>query len=226
MKRQFILALLCLITALAAYNFTPSQRLADRWLVNLEQMIPPEFGEWQMEQAQQTLVVSAEQTVFIQSIYSQVLSRSYVNRYGDRIMLSIAYTQDQSDNTGKQSHRPEICYPAQGFVIRDNRHSTLHSPMGSIKLNQLIAVQGERVEPISYWTMIGSKAVNSVIETKLAQIGYGLHGMIADGLIFRVSTLGSDPAIEYAKQEQFINQLITSLSGSDRQRIAGLGSVD
>ena len=102
--RQALLAALCLLAALGAYLLTPRQMLADLEPVNLEQMVPKQFGDWRALPQNDDVITSPEQDAFIKSIYSQVLSRVYVDDAGHRIMLSIAYTRDQSDNAGTQSH--------------------------------------------------------------------------------------------------------------------------
>ena len=221
MKLQSILAALCLLAAIAAYALTPHQRLAELEPINLEQMIPTEFGEWKMEPTSEAIISSPEQDAFVKSIYSQVLSRTYVNRAGERIMLSIAYTRDQSDNAGKQSHRPEVCYPAQGFTIKRNQRSTLPTPYGDIAIRQLVAELGQRVEPLTYWTTVGNRVVVNGTEVKLAQINYGLNGTIPDGLIFRVSSIGDQVQTEYQHHQEFVTSLLSSISGKERERIAG-----
>ena len=222
MKLQSILAALCLLAAIAAYALTPHQRLAELEPINLEQMIPTQFSEWKMEPTSEAIISSPEQDAFVKSIYSQVLSRTYVNRAGERIMLSIAYTRDQSDNSGTQSHKPEICYPAQGFTIKRNQSSALQTQYGDIPIRQLVAEQGRRIEPLTYWTTVGNKVAVNGTGAKLAQLNYGLHGIITDGLIFRVSSIGEDIKNEYKAQNEFVNVLMTEIGSSARKKIAGL----
>ena len=222
MRLQAILALLCALTAAAAYHFTPHLMLADLQPVKLETMIPEQFGEWRMVPVSGEIISSPEQDKFIKSIYSQVLTRTYMDNSGHHIMLSIAYTRDQSDNSGTQSHKPEICYPAQGFQIRSNNRSALMTDSGSIPVRRLLAVQGERVEPITYWTTVGNTVVLNGIETKMAQISYGAKGFISDGLIFRVSTIGDNPEKEFLTQQNFTVNLVRALDAKSKAKIFGL----
>jgi EpsI family protein len=46
-----------------------------------------------------------------------------INPQGYRIMLSIAYGKNQSD--ALQLHKPEICYPAQGFTLLAKQNTPL-----------------------------------------------------------------------------------------------------
>ena len=46
---------------------------------------------------------------------------------------------------------------------------------------------------MTYWTMIGSKTALGV-EKKIAEMRYGMKGIIVDGLLFRVSSIDRDSA--------------------------------
>ena len=211
LTRQALLASLCLLAAVGAYLLTPRQLLADLEPVNLEQMVPQQFANWRALPQNDDVITSPEQEAFIKSIYSQVLSRVYVDDAGHRIMLSIAYTRDQSDNSGTQSHKPEICYPAQGFQIVSNQQQDLTLGELSLPLRRLVAIQGNRIEPISYWTMVGSRPVVSGLMTKVVQMEYGVKGVIPDGLIFRVSNITSSLDDGFNLNASFINSLAHSV---------------
>lgn len=219
--RQALLAALCLLAALGAHLLTPRQLLADLEPVNLEQMVPKQVGDWKALPQHDGVITSPEQEAFIKSIYSQTLSRVYVDSQGHRVMLSIAYTRDQSDNAGTQSHKPEICYPAQGFQIVSNQTQQLVLGDFSLPVRRLVAVQGNRVEPISYWTMVGHQPVVSGVRTKIVQMEYGIKGVIPDGLIFRVSNITNVLDEGFQQQMVFINSLVSELSSHSKARLLG-----
>src|SRR4030095_12799698 len=79
--------------------------------IGLKEVVPVEFGDWS-EVKEAGLVVNPKVDELIRKIYVETLTRTYVNRGGDRIMLSMAYGSDQRGVL--QAHRPEICYVAQG----------------------------------------------------------------------------------------------------------------
>ena len=221
LTRQALLASLCLLAAVGAYLLTPRQFLADLEPVNLEQMVPLQFGDWKALPQHDDVITSPEQEAFIKSIYSQTLSRVYADSQGHRVMLSIAYTRDQSDNAGTQSHKPEICYPAQGFQIVSNQTQQLVLGDFSLPIRRLVAVQSNRVEPISYWTMVGHQPVVSGVRTKIVQMEYGIKGVIPDGLIFRVSNITNVLDEGFQQQMVFINSLVSELSSHSKARLLG-----
>ncbi len=97
-----------------------------------------------------------------QSIYEQVLNRTYTNSRRQRIMLTIAYGSNQRDTV--RIHRPEACYAAQGFVVTPPVNDQLELGSGQghlLPVRRLVASAGPRYEPITYWTVIGRKAVEN-----------------------------------------------------------------
>jgi EpsI family protein len=149
------------------------------------------------------------------------MTRSYVSPDGYRIMLSIAYGKNQNDSF--QVHLPEICYPAQGFQVHATRKLDLNTPFGDVPAKQLeTTYQSQRVEPVTYWTTIGDHATRSNVDKKLKEMEYAMKGLIADGLLFRVSSVDTNLPRAYDIQSQFINELLTALPAKDRLRLAGL----
>ena len=69
--------------------------------------------------------------------------------------------------------------------------------------------------------VVGSEVATTGIEQKLAQMRYGLHGVIADGMLVRVSSIDTDTARAHAAQAAFIADLAESLSGRERARVFG-----
>ena len=100
---------------------TPTKKIADQQeKIDLEIMIPTRFGDWRIDKSIIPLQVDAETQAMLDKIYNQTLSRTYVNSLGERIMLSVAYGGDQSDNLAV--HKPEVCYYAQGFEVMIDPH--------------------------------------------------------------------------------------------------------
>jgi EpsI family protein len=103
--------------------------------LTLETAVPKGFGEWSEIPEQAVRVVNPQVDQFIKLLYSQTLSRTYVNRDGYRIMLSLAYGDDQRG--GLQAHRPEVCYPAQGFTVEWMQDGTLSTSLGAISVRRI-----------------------------------------------------------------------------------------
>lgn len=220
---NILLAVLMLATSGLAMALRPTHRIADEGpAVNLETMIPKKFGEWQEEPERGGQIINPQLKEKLDRIYTQTLSRTYMNAKGERIMLSIAYGADQSD--AKQLHYPEVCYPSQGFQVVSTQSGTVKTDFGDIRVKRLLTVLGNRSEPLTYWTTVGNKVVMGGKETKLEQLRYGFHGQIPDGLLFRVSSITRDTEAGYASQQDFIHQLVVAMPAESRLKLTGLSS--
>jgi len=213
---------LCMFAAAGmALALKPTVKVADSGpKIDLEVLIPKTFADWKIDESIAPLIANPEQEALINKIYNQTLTRTYVNSRNERIMLSIAYGGDQSDNMAV--HKPEICYPAQGFqILKSPTIDSFSTDHGSIPVKRLVASQGARVEPITYWTTVGDKVAVSGWKWKLQQLKFGLTGKIPDGLLFRVSSIQADDAKAYQTQDTFTRDLLKAMPTGDRQRIIG-----
>lgn len=222
LQRRHALAvgLASLASAGAAHVWKPTQRLADTLpKLDLEIAFPKSFSGWRMDDRMPVQLVSPDQKAVLDQIYSQTLSRTYLSGQGDRIMLSVAYGGDQSDAT--RAHRPEVCYPAQGFQIRNDRTAQVSVGDRVIKARQLVAVQGARVEPITYWVTVGNQIAASGTDQKLRQLSYSTRGVIPDGMLVRISNISPDAEASYGLHQRFAQQLAGSLRAQESDRILG-----
>lgn len=225
-KRRSIMASITLgVLMVSSVAFTkvvtPTEKMSDqRPALKLDAVIPATLVGWEEDKTLSNAVVNPQTEAALKKIYAQTLSRTYVNSNGDRIMLSIAYGSDQGGES-TQAHRPEICYTAQGFTLKDNHIDTLKISGGDIPVRRLVAINGARNEPITYWVTVGDKATLPGFRRKLVQLSYGLNGMVPDGLIFRVSSIQANAADAYKLQDQFVNALFKSITPAQQTRLAG-----
>jgi len=186
----------------------------------LEDVVPREFGEWREVPPSAALVVNPETKQLLDKLYSQILMRTYVHTSGYRIMLALAYGDDQRGEL--QAHLPEVCYPAQGFSLHSRTETQLGTPFGSIAARRLTTSNGARKEPITYWFTVGDTPVKSKFDQRMVEIRLGLSGQIPDGLLFRISSIDAIPAHAYQFQDAFVIDLLKAVPGRDRTRLSGL----
>jgi len=219
-RNVWIIAVVLVLTAVAAFLLHPRSKLADaRTPLSLEAMIPQRFGTWRIDTSIVPIAPAPDVQARLNKIYNQTLSRTYVGPDGKRIMVSIAYGGDQSDSM--QLHRPEVCYSSQGFEIRQNIAGTLATPFGDLPVRRLMAVHGYRNEPITYWVVVGDHATLPGLRQKMAQLSYGLTGRVPDGFLVRISSIDRDASAAYGDHESFIRSMLEALDQADRARIAG-----
>lgn len=224
LKIHYILLLLMVFASILGMSLRPTHRIIDdSEKVKLETLIPKQFNDWQLVEMGAQLV-NPQTEAAVNAIYAQTLSRTYVNGQGQRIMLSIAYGEDQSDSVG--AHLPEGCYGGQGFEVANITRGKLATDFGKIPVSRLLASKNERIEPITYWLTTGEKVAYSGWETKKIKLQYAVQGVIPDGLLMRVSSItDSATALEiknaYALQARFTQDLLATVSVKQRLRLMG-----
>ena len=222
---SWVLAALMLLAAVGGLAARPTVKAADRGqAISLETMVPRAFGDWTEVPDSGPQVVNPQTKEILDRIYSQLLARTYVNKQGYRIMLSMAYGDDQRG--ALQAHKPEVCYPAQGFVVRSNELGQLVTAHGNVEVRRLATALGPRSEPLTYWFTVGDKVIQSKLQKRLAEIKLGMTGQIPDGLLFRISSIDADTARGFEMQQRFAADLIDSVPAPVRKRLSGLGPAD
>jgi len=186
--------------------------------IGLEKAVPDAFGDWIESKEAGPLVISQARDG-IMKIYDEVLTRTYVNRNGDRIMLSMAWGDDQRGE--RQAHRPEICYPAQGFDVETISDGTLPTPFGDISVRRLTTTMGARHEPVTYWLIMGGDFVRNDFDRRIVQLRLLRTKQIPDGLVFRVSSIDRSSAQAFKVHQQFVVDLMAALSPEVRHRVSG-----
>ena len=92
--------------------------------------------------------------------------------------------------------------------MKDARKFDLPFQARAIPAKTLVAVQGRRIEPITYWIRLGDGVVRGGLEQKLKTIQLGMDGKVADGLLFRVSSIDPDVSKALDIQKRFIQELL------------------
>ena len=217
---SLILGMLMLSSSVLTKVMTPVVTFTGQQTkMNLDTMIPREFDRWKIDPSSAALVVNPDDQGLLNKIYNQTLSRTYINNQGERVMLSIAYGRDQS--TDLHVHRPEICYATSGFDVGEISKTFVNTTIGRIPVMHLVAKQGIRNEPITYWIRVGDSLTRGWFEQKLTAIGYGLTGKVPDGLLFRVSTISNNEQDSYRIQQAFLAAILQAVRSEDRHWLVG-----
>jgi EpsI family protein len=217
---NIILGLLMMSSGVMAIVVTPTDTYDSKQdPVNLEAIIPREFDGWKIDSSVMPLMANPDEVGVIHKIYTQMLLRTYIDRQGERVMLSIAYNRNQ--RAALHVHRPEVCYLASGFDIGKLTKTNVATNIGSIPVMRLVARQGTRNEPITYWIRVGDILTSGWFGQTFASLRYGLRGTLPDGLLFRISTISNDEEASYRIQQAFLNSLLQAVPSKDRHWLVG-----
>lgn len=223
-RTALLIAGLMFAASIGAMVARPSMKAIEiGQVVALESLVPRQFGTWREDPQRYAQVVNPQTQQLLDKLYSDVLSRVYINDRGYRIMLSVVYGSDQRG--ALQAHKPEVCYPAQGFVVQRNEAATLATRFGDIPVRRLKTAMRTRHEPVTYWFTIGERAVQGKLQKRLVELSLGLTGRIPDGMLFRVSSIDPDEAQAFRLQDDFILQLLEAVAPAERKRLSGLGEA-
>jgi EpsI family protein len=219
--RAAVLALVMCAAAGLALLITPRHFLADlEKREKLEQLVPKSFGEWKVDESIVPVQPSPDLQQVLDATYDEILARTYRNPQGARVMLSLAYGRNQ--HKGMNTHRPEVCYPAQGFKLVGASHpDTLPWDGRQLRVQRVVAAMGARNEPITYWLLVGDEITAFGYAQRYTAIRYGVEGIIPDGVLVRVSSIDRDNPAAFALQEDFIRDMLKALPAEKRIRLIG-----
>ena len=213
------MALMLLSAGLGA-ALRPTNFLADeRSPIDLKAMVPTAFGDWQEQLNMSAQIIDPEKQETLEKIYSQTLSRTFINSKGYSIMLSIAYGRNQSKSL--ELHSPEVCYPAQGFAVATKQQTTLDLLGKPVAATRMETNLGQRHELVTYWNVIGASVTTSLLNKRMVDLRYSLTGTIPDGILIRVSSIDRVTDNAYSIQKQFSTELIQAIAPENRDRFIG-----
>lgn len=200
-----------LTAALLAYALEPSMEQVSN-PPNLEATVPQRFGEWESVPSpliQAQLSIAGERSM--DQPYDETVTRAYRNHRGDLIMLALAYGRNQRQEV--KIHRPELCYPAQGFEVLSLAHTgfaRMAQESRQVVGRHMVARSSTRTEAVSYWIRIGGVYSDSAWTTRGHIMTEGLQGRIPDGILVRASRSVVDEA-EAAQAFPALDAFLTEL---------------
>lgn len=209
-KRSLLLTLALTVTGALSVLMIPRHPMVHtKPLPVLETLIPQAFADWHHDALTDQLIVTPKWQPS-KDPHLQVLTRTYVNSQGQRVMLFVSYGSNQLGREF-QEHRPEFCYRGSGFTLVETGDASLSLKGQNLPVRQLLAQQNDRFEAITYWMTIGDQATLPGVPRKLLQLRYGLLGEIPDGMLVRVSSPQVKGEDAFALQTRFIADLRLAL---------------
>lgn len=217
-----LLAAALMVGGLAASEWLKPRRVVADELapIVMKDLLPQRFGDWRVDQSGPPVIYDPTVEAKLSELYSGTLNVTYVNSKRQAIMLALAYGKNQN-SWSTAAHRPEFCYSAQGFEVQARGQGRLALQGHEIDVIRLMSRRGQQIEPITYWVTLHDSAALPGVSRKLQQLRYGLQGMIVDGFLFRISSLGNDEAEQFKLQEGFARDLEAALSPEQRVRLFG-----
>lgn len=176
--------------------------------------IPSNFAGWVSRASGEIVLPRLDGS---DELYQNLETRIYEGDGLPSIMLCIAYNNVQQNDT--QLHRPEVCYPAAGFPIIENRPINLTLDNKTVAARELLADRSGLKERIIYWTRVGSAFPDSWEMQRLTMAISNLRGIIPDGALFRASTLEVEGSGQLESLIEFISLFLKATPNQFRDRV-------
>jgi EpsI family protein len=176
--------------------------------------VPKRIGEWQVVESPlvQVGLTTGKETDMNQP-YDETVMRTYQDGKGHVIQIALAWGQRQRQEI--KIHRPELCYPAQGYTVSALREATFPArTVGGQPITGKRMVtkdRNEQTQLVSYWIRIGHVYSSSAWATRLHILQEGLKGRMTDGILVRASQYvpsDQDQEAAFKLQEQFMADLV------------------
>lgn len=216
-RRRLLIGVGLLATAGAAAAATPrrhEQALAGRPIASV---IPEDLPGWRARAADNLVLPEVTEPG---SFYDQVLGRDYISADGRVVMLLIAYGSAQSGLM--KVHRPEVCYTSAGFRLSPlTRLQIAAEGRAPIPAALFEASRDPRREEVLYWTRVANSFPSSMNEERFATLRSGLHGVIPDGVLVRISTLTQTGAADEHILTNFAQALLHGAPANGRRLLLG-----
>ncbi len=210
-----------LLAAVLAIELKPTVKLAESLeKIDLETIIPRQFGEWRVDESIVPMLVSPDLQKGLMKVYNQTLSRTYINTSGERVMLSIAYGNNQSDDV--ELHLPEGCFGGQGFAVEAESKSILETAYGPLPIKTFHATKGLRHESVMYWIVVGDNVATTSFDMKKIKLRFMLKGIIPDGILIRISSINQASENGYKLQKEFTKAMLANVTSEQRGRLIGI----
>jgi EpsI family protein len=212
-RRQFLLGSALLATLAAARAASPQPVAPIISADGLEGAIPQNIGNWRFVSRTGLILPPRDETEV--RTYDQVLARVYEKPDSDPIMIMIAYGARQDSLF--EIHRPEACYPAQGYRLSNRREVSFPVGRHAIPATFWTATSDTHVEQMLYWTRIGDEFPRNWVENHLAVIRANLARRLPDGVLVRVSMVTNDAEHAISQIRSFTLELLQRLSPVGRK---------
>lgn len=219
--RTAFCAALAMLLAAALAAFATPQLQARGDAPNLENSVPMAFGDWKAVKDTQ-LQVDVSRGVENQSEqpYDQTVMRTYVNSQGQRVMLALAWGERQRQDV--KVHRPEVCYPAQGYAVvslQAGKSLVMAGKAEPVPTVSLLTQNRGSMEAVQYWIRIGTQYGGDGLKARWYILKEGLAGRIPDGVLVRASQRlrsSDEVATSQKTMADFLVELVEAMPGEYR----------
>lgn len=184
----------------------------------LNPLFPWKVGNWEYQTSSGLVLPPPDQ--LSDKLYNAIITRYYASPTDLPVMMLVAYNGTQDGML--QVHRPEVCYPAAGYVVERDFFIPLDAGGGvEVPAHYLAARSVSRHEQLIYWTRIGNDFPIQWWRQHWAVAKENLKGRVPDGVLIRFSTAAPDDETAILTLKRFITPLFRTLKPAARRLLFG-----
>jgi len=217
-RREFVLGGLMAAASGVAYLRMPVPNHPPLKTGTIDAMLPDAVGKWRVSASSNVILPPPD--ALRDRLYDNLVTRTYVNDTGRVLMLVLAYNNVQDGVI--QVHRPEFCYQASGFTLRDPQQTVLRLGSSDVPANAFTGDRRDRREQVLYFTRLGSGFPLSWAAQRLTVFEANMQGNIPDGLLVRASLAQPEPGAGMELLSNFLEELVSE--GNDEFRLLMTGN--
>lgn len=217
-RREAIAGGIILAATAASQTLRPT-RIFDRLTrEELSGAIPKVVGPYRFSSTSGLILPPRDE--LSEKLYDQVLTRVYEAPDAIPVLALFAYGSVQ--NLSLELHRPDECYPQQGFVITDPKTISVQLGRHDIPASFLTATRKDGyVEQVLFWSRIGQTFPADRVAQSLVVARENFSGRMPDGLLARISVPTRSPEHGLQIARSFLQQLVNALAPVGQRIVLG-----
>lgn len=217
-RRNVVAGGLMLAASGLAYARTPTSTVPPVKKGAIDASLPKNVDGWRFESSSGLVLPPPDS--LSDRLYDEIATRAYVGDNLPPVMLLIAYSNVQDGML--QVHRPETCYPVGGFALSASQIVDLNVGVARPIPCRFFTASGvSRTEQVLYWTRIGNEIPGRWIDQRMAVVRANIRGEVPDGILVRLSVIGSDAAVAIPLLQKFATSLVGQLPPTTRKLFLG-----
>ena len=198
-----------------AQLLTPHRIVAPPLHRPLDALTPRSFAGWRSNVAE-----DAPPETLAENIYDQIVCRVYAKAGAPSVTAFIGYAAAQRGLT--RMHLPHGCYPSAGYTVADLAPVSVPTAVGRpAPAVRFSARRGDELQQVLYWSRIGRAFAQSYAGQNWAVTQAALHGIVPDGVLFRLSCQDDATNTALSVLEHFARDLVKSSPSSLRRVLLG-----
>lgn len=220
-RREMMLGGVFAALGASCYLLRPKRAFARLSDDALNRAIPARIGEYTYDKSGDFILPPDDQ--LSEKLYDKVVTRAYIAPGLPPIMALFAYGSTQ--NLTLQLHRPDECYPPQGFTITPLQEVPVQVAGRTLPANLLTAERPGRVEQVLFWSRIGDQFPGDRTQETLLVARENFRGWMPDGILVRLSVIGTDRTAALRQMQAFATEMGSALPPLGERIVMGQKAV-